>query len=69
MHFKSCRLLPTFFLQVALGDPSKAKRYPLRCGKDEFRQCLVEKFPDEVPAIDKFLEMLSVSRNSLFSPF
>ncbi|XP_064613670.1 all-trans-retinol 13,14-reductase-like [Liolophura sinensis] len=52
------------FDEVALGDPAKAKRYPLRSGKDEFRQCLVEKFPDEVPAIDKFLEMVNKCHGS-----
>lgn len=48
-------------LQVALGEPGKAKLYPLLSGKKEFRQSLVDNFPDEVKAIDKYFDMLKVT--------
>ncbi|KAF6021803.1 RETSAT [Bugula neritina] len=50
------------FDTVALGEPGKAKLYPLLSGKKEFRQSLVDNFPDEVKAIDKYFDMLKKAR-------
>ena len=48
---------------MALGPAGKAKMYPILSGKTEFRQSLIDNFPDEVEAIDKFLGMLKVRKS------
>ena len=53
---------PLLIPQVALGPAGKAKMYPILSGKTEFRQSLIDNFPDEVEAIDKFLGMLKVRK-------
>lgn len=45
---------------VAIGDPSNARLYPIMSGREEFRNALLEKFPKEKDAIDKYLELLKV---------
>ena len=46
-----------------MGPAGKAKMYPILSGKTEFRQSLIDNFPDEVGAIDKFLGMLKVRKS------
>ena len=46
---------------VLLGYPDNVRSYPILAGKKEFRDALLDKFPDEARAIDKYLEMLAVS--------
>jgi len=50
------------FDTVAVGPSGKAKMYPLLSGKTEFRQSLVDNFPNDTEAIDKFLNMLKKAR-------
>ena len=58
MSYRAIIYLP----QIAIGEPGdQAKKYPLLSGKDDFRQSLVDSFPTEVEAIDKFLAALKVS--------
>lgn len=52
---------------MILGDDmDKLRRYPLLSGKNDLRKSLVDSFPGEVVAIDKFLAMLKVN---LFKSF
>ncbi|XP_070565714.1 all-trans-retinol 13,14-reductase-like [Ptychodera flava] len=53
------------FDTVVIGEPGKAKHYPLYSGKHKFRQSLVDNFPDDVEAIDKFLDMLKECRKNM----
>lgn len=50
---------------VALGDPEKARRYPLTHGKTEFMQSLLDHFPQEKKAIEKFFHYLKQVRQSM----
>lgn len=52
--------------QVAIGAPGNAKLYPLLSGKDAFKQSLVDLFPNETEAIDKYFDILKVSLFSMF---
>ena len=47
---------------VAIGDLSNPKTFPIMAGREEFRNALYEKFPEEKKAIDKYLELLKVRR-------
>lgn len=50
---------------VALGPPGKARFFPLRNGpKDAYRNSLLESFPDEKAAIEKWMNLLKVCRKS-----
>lgn len=47
--------------QVALGEPGKQKFYPFRAGGPKaLKAALLEKFPKEEAAVDKFLELIRV---------
>jgi len=51
---------------VALGPPGQSKFYPHVAGRKQWRDKMVEKFPGEKKAIDKYLEILQdVSKSSL----
>ncbi|XP_077979087.1 all-trans-retinol 13,14-reductase-like [Glandiceps talaboti] len=53
------------FDTVVIGEPGKPKYFPLYCGKEKFRQCLLDKFPLEEKAIDGFLQLLKECRKSM----
>lgn len=46
---------------VLLGCPDNVRSFPIVAGKKEFRAALLDKFPEEAIAIDKYLSMLAVS--------
>ena len=46
---------------VMLGYPDNLRSFPMVAGKKEFKEAMLEKFPDEAKAINKYLEMLAVS--------
>ena len=48
------------FLQVALGEPGKQKLYPQVTGKEEWRKKMIEMFPGESSAINKYIDLLHV---------
>ena len=45
---------------VALGDLANPRLYPIVAGKEDFRNALYEKFPDEKKAIDRYIDLLVV---------
>ncbi|XP_002732825.2 all-trans-retinol 13,14-reductase-like [Saccoglossus kowalevskii] len=49
---------------VVIGDNEKARHYPMYGGKDEFKQSLLDKFPQEKKAIDKYFDLLKATRAS-----
>ncbi len=52
--------------QVALGEPGKQKLYPHVVGKEEWRKKMIEMFPGEASAINKYMELLDVKCFELF---
>ena len=53
-------------LQVAIGEPSKAKRYSMKSGAiEEFKMHIEKQFPTEKKAIAKFVDLMTVSLSSL----
>ncbi|XP_070565727.1 all-trans-retinol 13,14-reductase-like [Ptychodera flava] len=40
---------------IAIGEPGKRRYFPVYAAKDKYRESLIEKFPGEKKAIDKFL--------------
>ena len=53
-------LIFSFNFQVALGPPGQSKLYPHLAGRKEWRAKMIEKFPNEKKAIDKYLALLKV---------
>ncbi len=51
-------------LQVALGQPGKAKFYSHMSGREEWRSKMIENFPKEEKAIDKYLQLLAVKHTN-----
>ena len=49
-----------FKFQVVIGQPGKGKEYPQMTGIQNWKKALLEKFPKEEAAIDKFLALLKV---------
>ncbi|XP_077979098.1 all-trans-retinol 13,14-reductase-like [Glandiceps talaboti] len=47
---------------VIIGETGKEKYFPIYSGKERYRQGLIDKFPNEVKAIDKFLERIDEYR-------
>ncbi|KAK3084149.1 hypothetical protein FSP39_009012 [Pinctada imbricata] len=43
---------------VALGNPAKARRYPIPASREKYQERLIAKFPKEEAAIKKFMKML-----------
>lgn len=50
----------SFIVKIVIGEGNNKRRYPLLSGKGKMRQSLIDSFPDEVEAIDKFFSMLKV---------
>ena len=48
------------YTKVAIGDPLKARKYPIMSGKDQWIKAMKENFPNDHAAIDKHLELLQV---------
>ena len=47
---------------MALGEPGKQKLFPFRSGGPQsWKQGMMEQFPDEEKAIDKYLKLLKVN--------
>lgn len=52
--------------EVVIGSsPDDAKTYPVLSGKGKFKDSLLEKFPNEKKAIDKFFDMIEVTWTKL----
>ena len=47
-------------LQVAIGEPGKQKYHPQVMGKEEWRKKMIEMFPGESLAINKYIDLLDV---------
>ena len=45
---------------MALGEPGKARLIPHYAGKNQWRAKMLEQFPDEEKAIDRYLQLLKV---------
>jgi len=52
-----------------LGDPAKAKIYPMFSDRRKFAEELKEKFPKDKEAVDKFMAILKVSNSRNFAIF
>ena len=48
---------------VAIGDLADPKLYPIVAGKEDFKNTLYEKFPDEKQAIDHYFALLEVCKS------
>ena len=52
---------PTYDEVVIGSTPQDSKTFPIVSGKEDFKNALLEKFPDEKEAIDKYFDMLQVN--------
>nr|XP_006819612.1 PREDICTED: putative all-trans-retinol 13,14-reductase-like [Saccoglossus kowalevskii] len=52
------------FDTIVIGQGDEARHYPRFSGKEKFRQGLVDKFPDEIVAIDKWMKYIESSENT-----
>lgn len=54
--------LDTTYDEVIIGSsPQDARTFPIVSGKENFMNVLLEKFPDEKKAIDKYFDLLQVN--------
>ena len=54
--------LDSTYDEVVIGSsPQDAKTFPIMSGREEFKNALKEKFPDEKEAIDRYFELLQVT--------
>ena len=54
--------LDPIYDEVVIGSsPQDAKTFHIVSGKEDFKNALHEKFPDEKEAIDKYLDILQVN--------
>ena len=50
-----------FYFKVAIGEPGKAKRYPMKSGPNgEYFDQLKALFPDNTQDVDKFRDLMMV---------
>ena len=52
---------PTYDEVVIGSSPEEAKTFPIKSGKDDFKNALYEKFPNEKEAINKYFDLLEVN--------
>ncbi|XP_071803253.1 all-trans-retinol 13,14-reductase-like [Asterias amurensis] len=55
------------FDTVIIGEEGKQRKYPIKCGLNgQYRQSLLDSFPNEKESIDKFINLLKVVKKQSF---
>ncbi|CAC5387415.1 unnamed protein product [Mytilus coruscus] len=62
-------LIEEIYDVVRLGDPAKSRAYNINSGREKLQKTLIEYFPKEETAIQKFMQFLKESKNSFTGYF